>query len=201
MSWSRQGGRSGPRGYHHGNLKEALIDAALELIAQKGPAGFTFAEAARWAGVSPAAPYRHFRDRDELMGDVARRGFDQFEAVLARAWDDGRPDAFTGGGHSTGWARPICNSPAASRPIIRRCSKPASHPKQVLNSGRRASGPSPCCAPQPSGWSRPCRHRIGDAGRPVLPISPDDVVAAPVLVYLLGLGLSVPPGGASSGRL
>src|SRR5262249_61619017 len=67
MSWSREGGgRSGPRGYHHGNLKEALIRAALELIAQKGPAGFTFAEAARWAGVSPAAPYRHFRDRDAL---------------------------------------------------------------------------------------------------------------------------------------
>src|SRR5262245_37592125 len=94
MSWSRQGGRSGPRGYHHGNLKEALIDAALKLIAQKGPAGFTFAEAARWAGVSPAAPYRHFRDRDDLMADVAQRGFDQFEAVLARAWDGGRPDAF-----------------------------------------------------------------------------------------------------------
>src|SRR2546430_6533997 len=65
MSWSREGERSGPRGYHHGNLKAALIRAALELIAQKGPAGFTFAEAARWAGVSPAAPYRHFRDRDE----------------------------------------------------------------------------------------------------------------------------------------
>src|SRR5262245_65895322 len=62
MSWSREGGgRSGPLGYHHCNLKEALIRAALELIAQKGPAGFTFAEAARWAGVSPAAPYRHFR--------------------------------------------------------------------------------------------------------------------------------------------
>src|SRR6516164_6716546 len=75
MSWSREGGRSGPRAYHHGNLKEALIRAALELIAQKGPAGFTFAEAARWAGVSPAAPYRHFRDRDELLIDVARRGF------------------------------------------------------------------------------------------------------------------------------
>src|SRR6187402_1118891 len=95
MSWSRQGGRSGPRGYHHGNLKEALIRAALELIAEKGPAGFTFAEAARWAGVSPAAPYRHFRDRDELLSSVALRGFQQFEAVLARAWDDGRPDTFT----------------------------------------------------------------------------------------------------------
>src|SRR5262249_57501750 len=91
MGWSRQG----PRGYHHGNLKEALVRAALELIAQKGAAGFTFAEAARSAGVSPAAPYRHFRDRDELLTDVARRGFDQFETALARAWDDGRPDVLT----------------------------------------------------------------------------------------------------------
>jgi AcrR family transcriptional regulator len=48
------------RGYHHGNLKEALIRAALELIAAKGPSGFTFAEAARSAGVSPAAPYHLF---------------------------------------------------------------------------------------------------------------------------------------------
>ena len=63
-----EGRQGSPRGYHHGNLKEALLRAALELIAQKGPAGFTFAEAARWAGVSPAAPYRHFRDRDELLG-------------------------------------------------------------------------------------------------------------------------------------
>ena len=93
MTWSKHGG--GPRGYHHGNLKEALIRAALELIAKKGAAGFTFAEAARWAGVSPAAPYRHFRDRDELLSDVARRGFDLFEAALARAWDDGRPDSTT----------------------------------------------------------------------------------------------------------
>src|SRR5471030_779911 len=74
MKWGkRPNPRGGPRGYHHGNLKEALVRAALELIAEKGPAGFTFADAARWAGVSPAAPYRHFRDRDELLADVARR--------------------------------------------------------------------------------------------------------------------------------
>ena len=95
MNWSKhRGGKSGsepPRGYHHGNLKEALIRAALELIAQKGPAGFTFAEAARWAGVSPAAPYRHYRDRDELISDVAKQGFVRFEQALLRAWDDGRP--------------------------------------------------------------------------------------------------------------
>src|SRR5262245_65047565 len=94
MSWSGDD-RGGKRGYHHGDLKEALIRAALDLIKRHGPAGFTFAEAARSAGVSSAAPYRHFRDRDALMVDVARRGFERFEAELARAWNDGRPDPLT----------------------------------------------------------------------------------------------------------
>ena len=94
MNWHKGRGRR-EGGYHHGNLKEALVQAALDLIAQKGPAGFTFAEAARWAGVSPAAPYRHFRDRDELLANVAQQGFEQFETQLAQAWDDGRPDTAT----------------------------------------------------------------------------------------------------------
>ena len=96
MTWSKDepGEREEPRSYHHGNLREELIRAALELIARKGTAGFTFAEAARVAGVSPAAPYRHFRDRDELMASVALRGFEQFEVALRNAWDEGRPDAF-----------------------------------------------------------------------------------------------------------
>lgn len=94
MSWSGpQDGGSGRRGYHHGNLREALIDAALELIGAKGPAGFTVAEAARLAGVSPAAPYRHFRDAEALLAEVAVRGFDHFTARLTKAWNGGRPDA------------------------------------------------------------------------------------------------------------
>src|SRR5512139_1448476 len=87
MAW----GKRYRGGYHHGNLKEALVRAALELIAEKGPAGFTFADAARWAGVSPAAPYRHYRDRDELLSDVAKQGFVRFEQALSRAWDEGKP--------------------------------------------------------------------------------------------------------------
>ena len=63
--------------------------------AEKGAAGFTFADAARMAGVSPAAPYRHFRDRDELLSSIAQRGFEQFEVALTQAWDDGRPDTVT----------------------------------------------------------------------------------------------------------
>jgi AcrR family transcriptional regulator len=93
MAWTRQDPNA-RRGYHHGNLREALIDAALGLIAQKGPAGFTFADAARSAGVSSAAPYRHFRDRDALVADVARRGFELFATHLERAWNDGRPEPF-----------------------------------------------------------------------------------------------------------
>jgi len=89
MSWSRHAGREG---YHHGNLRQALIDAALELIAERGPSGFSFAEVARAVGVSPAAPYRHFRDRGALLAEIARRGFELFEAELTGSWDGGRPD-------------------------------------------------------------------------------------------------------------
>jgi AcrR family transcriptional regulator len=89
MSWKHCG--PGRRGYHHGNLREALIESALSLIGEKGPAGFTIAEAARSAGVSPAAPYRHFRDREELMAEVARLGFERFANDLEKAWHGGRP--------------------------------------------------------------------------------------------------------------
>ena len=83
------------RGYHHGRLKDALIEAARSLIAQRGPAGFTLAEAAKLVGVTAAAPYRHFTDREDLMGELARRGFEQFATRLQLAWDAGRPDPLT----------------------------------------------------------------------------------------------------------
>lgn len=79
------------RGYHHGNLKEVLVEAARQLIAQRGTEGFSLTEAARLAGVSPAAPYRHFRDREALLSEVARSGFEEFAVRLDAAWDEGRP--------------------------------------------------------------------------------------------------------------
>jgi AcrR family transcriptional regulator len=81
----------GRKSYHHGNLREALVAASLRLIEERGPLGFTLAEAARAAGVSAAAPYRHFRGRDELVEEVARQGFWMFGDRLERAWNDGRP--------------------------------------------------------------------------------------------------------------
>ena len=68
------------------------MDAAERLIVERGPHGFTLVEAARRAEVSPAAPYRHFRNRRALLGAVAVRGFEAFAAGLEAAWDDGTPD-------------------------------------------------------------------------------------------------------------
>ena len=81
--------------YHHGNLRQALVEATVRLIEENGPQGFTLAEAARLAGVSAAAPYRHFTGRDELLEEVARQGFEEFADRLEAAYDDGRPRALT----------------------------------------------------------------------------------------------------------
>src|ERR1044072_2339644 len=80
-----------PRSYHHGNRKEVLLEAARKLIEQYGPAGFSLTEAARLAGVSPAAPYRHFPDRDAVLAEAARTGFARFAACLDMAWNNGIP--------------------------------------------------------------------------------------------------------------
>ncbi len=92
MSFEHPSERAGRESYHHGNLREALIDAALRLTSERGPSGFAFVEVARAAGVTPAAPYRHFRDRNALMAEVARRGFERFTVALERGWNGGRPD-------------------------------------------------------------------------------------------------------------
>lgn len=73
------------RGYHHGNLKEALVEAARRFIAERGLGGFTLADAAKLVGVSPAALYRHFRGRDALVQEVAERGFKLFGERLSVA--------------------------------------------------------------------------------------------------------------------
>jgi AcrR family transcriptional regulator len=73
------------RGYHHGNLKQALTEAARRFIAERGLGGFTLADAAKLAGVSPTAVYRHFSGREDLVSEVAHKGFDQLAERLARA--------------------------------------------------------------------------------------------------------------------
>jgi AcrR family transcriptional regulator len=73
------------RPYHHGNLKPVLLHAALALISEVGPQAFTLREVARRAGVSHNAPYRHFRDKDELLAVVAVQGFERLNAAVKRS--------------------------------------------------------------------------------------------------------------------
>ncbi len=81
------------QGYHHGNLRQALIDATLTLIESHGPQGFTLSDAAKLAGVTPAAVYRHFGGRDDLIAEVARQGFEIFADLMDHAYDGGKPSA------------------------------------------------------------------------------------------------------------
>jgi AcrR family transcriptional regulator len=83
----------GKQGYHHGNLRQALVEAALKLIAAQGPQGFTLTDAARSAGVTPAAVYRHFAGRDDLIGECARQGFEIFADLMVHAYNGGKPSA------------------------------------------------------------------------------------------------------------
>ncbi|KQI72466.1 TetR family transcriptional regulator [Loktanella sp. 5RATIMAR09] len=81
------------RGYHHGNLREALIDGCLTLIEKRGPTGFTLSEAAREAGVTPAAVYRHFEGREDLIAAAALQGYEMFGDLMEYAYGDGQPSA------------------------------------------------------------------------------------------------------------
>jgi AcrR family transcriptional regulator len=206
MSWTGQ-----RRGYHHGNLREALVAAAQELIAEKGPAGFTVAEAARIAGVSPAAPYRHFRDAEALLAEVALRGFDRFAVALAAGWNGGRPDplrAFEAFGRAyLAFARA---EPAYYAAMFETHIALDRYP-DLQAAGDRAFGilrdaaerlttnlekerrpPSLMIALHV--WA--LAHGIAslfvrpDPSRRKLPMSPEELLEAGVLVYLRGLGLA-----------
>jgi len=85
-------GRRGKRSYHHGNLREAITAAALEIISEEGPAALSLREAARRAGVSQAAPYRHFDSKEALVAAVAEEGFRRMGAVMERALIGAGPD-------------------------------------------------------------------------------------------------------------
>jgi AcrR family transcriptional regulator len=217
MGWSRHGRGGGEqRGYHHGNLREALVAAALALIAERGPFGFGFVEAARHAGVSPAAPYRHFRDRDELMAEVARRGFELFEASLARAWDEGRPDPVTAFDRVGRGYLAFARHERAYYAAMFEAGLPIDRYPELQAAGDRAfavlrQAAETLAARLPKERRPPAlmmglhiwamTHGIaslfgrGDASRRALPMPPEDLLEAGVLVYLQGLGIVGPPAG------
>ncbi len=196
--------------YHHGNLREALVEAARRLIAERGLGGFAFAELARAAGVSPAAPYRHFRDRGALVAELARQGFERLADDLLAAWNDGKPDPaaaiercgrtylafarrdpaayaamFDG---TAGETEPALRAAAdAAFSVVRRAAEAA-----CLAAPARGRPPALMVALHV--WSL-CHGTASlftgppSPGRRPLPMTPEDLLEAGLLVYLRSLGL------------
>lgn len=181
---------------------------ALKLIEEKGPAGFTIADAARLAGVSSAAPYRHFRDRDELMADIARLGFEQFANRLQQAWDDGQPNtprAFENLGRAyLAFAREEpalyaamfeAGIPSSATPELRQAADRAFNVLRLASEALCATLPEdnrpPALMVALHIWSM--SHGIASLftrkdGRKT-PMSPEDLLEAGMLIYLQGLGM------------
>lgn len=198
------------RGYHHGNLRQALVEAALELIAEKSPQGFTLSEAAKAAEVTPAAVYRHFAGRDDLLAEVARQGYDIFAALMEYAFNDGKPSAlaafeatgraylafakkypghymamFESGLSPQAWPE-LAPVAAKARGVLERAAAGLS---QHLPEGRRPP-PSMVSAHV---WAM--SHGVVELymrGAAKSPFAPEELLEAGIGIYLRGLGL-LPP--------
>jgi AcrR family transcriptional regulator len=196
--------------YHHGNLREALIQAALLLIAERGISGFAVAELARAVGVSAAAPYRHFRDRDAVLAEVARRGFEALEADLHTALAARPADpvaaleacaqahlAFAGRESPVYGAMFDPHFPIAAHPDLARARDDA---LAVLRIAAQTACDRSRAARRPPArmvalhiWA--LTHGIatlylGPSGTGQLPMTPADLLEAGLLVYLQSLALT-----------
>jgi AcrR family transcriptional regulator len=125
--------------YHHGDLKRALTHAALSLVAERGPKGFTLTEAARRAGVSAAAPYRHFADKAHLLATVAEQGFVELHTALTTTADvpsDPAARLICIGRSYVGWA---INNPDHYRVMFGAGNDKAQHPSLAAAAGQAFS--------------------------------------------------------------
>ena len=206
------------RGYHHGNLRQVLIEAAHQLIVERGPEGFTLSEAARLAGVSPAAPYRHFKDRDALLAEVARAGFERFADQLEQAWSGGEPSAlaaFEAMGRA--YLRFAREEPASYAAMFQ-ADYTGIEDKELRSASDRAfeilqRASESLCQSLPAEMRPPSRlmsmhvwalsHGIATLfakGKPTsgkAPMSAEEVLESGTLIYLMGLGV-LPQSDASS---
>ncbi|QDY68932.1 TetR/AcrR family transcriptional regulator [Qingshengfaniella alkalisoli] len=197
------------RGYHHGNLRQALVDAALKLIAEKGPTGFTLSEAAKAADVTPAAVYRHFEGREDLIAEAARQGYEIFGALLEYAYEDGNPTALAAfeatGRAYLAFARKYPGHYVAmfesgvsvnhSPELATAASKSASVMEQAAARLSEKIPPSkrpPAAMFSAHIWAM--SHGVVELytrGNPGThsPFSPEDLLESGILIYLRGLGL------------
>jgi AcrR family transcriptional regulator len=199
-----------PGSYHHGNLKQVLLDAARKLMEQHGPGGFSLTEAARLAGVSPAAPYRHFRDRDALLAEIARNGFERFAAKLEAAWNNGIPTPLSAFENLGRAYLDFAREEPASYAVMFEAGLGPDQDAVLKAAGDRAfevlqRAAAALCQMLPPERRPPVRlmslhvwalsHGVTDLflearpGGAKLPLGPDEILESALLIYLRGLGI------------
>ena len=201
--------------YHHGNLREALIQAALAMIAERGLAGLAIAELARVVGVSPAAPYRHFRDRNAVIAEVARRGFEQLAAELEAARQAAGADAVAALGRCARTHLAFVEREGAVYQTMFEAGFPTKDYPDVSAARAKAfavvrRAAQDLCDRDKTGRRPPVlmvalhvwslTHGIADLfmshdgdSRSFMPMPPEDLLEAGLLVYLQSIGLSGSP--------
>jgi AcrR family transcriptional regulator len=126
--------------YHHGDLRTALLDTALRLVAERGPEGFSLREAAREVGVSPAAAYRHFADKPALLAALAAQGHGHLAEHMENAAlrvGSGEPDP----------GRAVARFMAIGEAYIDFAVKHPSFFRVMFGPALKAEGFEPCCSP------------------------------------------------------
>jgi AcrR family transcriptional regulator len=203
----------GKRGYHHGNLRQALVEAALSLIEEKGPTGFTLSEAAKLAGVTPAAVYRHFAGREDLIAEAARQGFDIFADLMQYAYDSGLPSALSAfeatgraylafarkhpghyiamfeSGISPNRTPELAAATARARGVLERAAERLS---QHIPADRRP--PASMFSAHIWAMSHGVVELYARNNIAATPFSPEDLLESGIGIYLRGLGLIAPDG-------
>ncbi len=125
--------------YHHGDLRRTLLDTALGLVAERGPEGFSMREAARAVGVSPAAAYRHFADKPELLAALAAEGHGRLASTMEKAAARvSAPDPR---------ARAVASLTAIGQAYVEFAVKNPSFFRVMFGSHLREAGYEPGCAP------------------------------------------------------
>ena len=210
MSWSKSRSDKGGRAYHHGNLPDELVRAALELIAEKGPVRLHHGGSRpRRRASRPPRPTAISATREDLMAEVARRGFDRLAEALETAWDDGRAEPglrFRAGRPGLSEIRPgtpggLCSdvskrafppTPARNSPApTKRRSRCLRRASEVLCQEAPAEQRPPALMVSLHIWSVSHGHRgrcsrAATRARRKLPMAPEELLEAAILIYLRG---------------
>jgi AcrR family transcriptional regulator len=128
------------RAYHHGDLRQALLETALRLVAERGPEGFSLREAAREVGVSPAAAYRHFADKPALLAALASEGHGLLAGAMEKAADKVPADLPAA-------ARAVARLQAIGWGYVEFAVKNPGFFRVMFGPAMKVEGFDPCCGP------------------------------------------------------